>query len=35
MKEHVFDTMFRESYVYQERGLPDQKVKKNMAPFIY
>lgn len=28
MKEHVFDIMFREPYVYQERGLPDQKVKK-------
>lgn len=35
IKEHVFDTMFREPYVYQERGLPDQEVKKNMAPFIY
>lgn len=35
MKEHVFDIMFREPYIYQERGLPDQEVKKkNMAPFI-
>lgn len=28
MKDHVFDIMFREPYVYQERGLPDQEVKK-------
>lgn len=27
MKEHVFDIMFREPYVYQERGLPDQEKK--------
>lgn len=30
MKEHVFDIMFREPYVYQERGLPDQEVKKKI-----